>query len=102
MGKQSILQNERSCYLCGKVIGLEKHHIFAGVANRPISENYGMWVYLCQSCHTGRNGAQYNREKNLKLKRDAQKAFQDIYGKKLWMQLIRKDYLGWESEERKG
>ena len=97
MGKESIIQRDRSCFLCGKVVNLERHHIFAGVANRPISESYGLWVYLCHECHTGKNGAQYNKEKGLKLKREAQEAFQSIYGRKLWMQLIRKDYLGRDS-----
>lgn len=37
MGK-SIIQDEKRCYLCGKLTWLEKHHVFGGVANRPISE----------------------------------------------------------------
>ena len=93
MGK-SILQKERECYLCGRVTDLERHHVFAGTANRRISESYGLTVFLCHDFHTGKDGAQYNKEKNLKLKQDAQRAFQDIYGKKLWMMLIKKNYLG--------
>lgn len=93
MGK-SIMQTDRACYFCGRVDGLERHHVFAGVANRKISETYGLWVYLCHNCHTGKTGAQYDKEKNLKLKQDAQMAFQNYYGRKVWMQLIRKNYLG--------
>jgi hypothetical protein len=96
---KSIMQSERVCYMCGRVNGLTVHHVFAGVANRKISENYGLWVWLCHNCHTGRDGAQYNKEKNLKLKQDAQMAFQKYYGRKVWMQLIRKNYLGdWGKE----
>lgn len=92
MGK-SILQTEHSCYLCGRVKNLERHHIFGGVANRPISEKYGLTVYLCHECHTGKAGAQYDKGKNLRLKQDAQRAFEKIYPRSKWMELIRKNYL---------
>ena len=91
---KSIVQKEQQCYFCGRVTDLERHHIFAGVANRPISENYGLWVWLCHDCHTGTNGAQYDPQKNMILKQEAQKAFQRFYGRRVWMQLIRKNYLG--------
>ena len=42
---KSILQTDRSCYFCGSVVGLEEHHIFAGTANRKISEKYGLSDY---------------------------------------------------------
>ncbi len=94
MGNKSIMQTgERACYLCSRVTGLERHHVLAGPANRRISEAYGLWVWLCHDCHTGRYGAQYDGEKGLQLKRDAQMAFQKYYGRKLWMQLFRKNYL---------
>lgn len=93
MGK-SIMQTDRACYFCGRLNGLEKHHVFAGVANRKISEKYGLWVYLCNEHHTGEDGAQYNKEKNLLLKQDAQRAFEIKNPRSLWMELIRKNYLG--------
>lgn len=90
---ESIIQKERSCYFCGRTDHLEKHHIFAGMANRRISDQYGLTVWLCHNHHTGTDGAQYDKEKSLLLKQEAQKAFQAIYGKRLWMTLIRKNYL---------
>lgn len=93
MGK-SIMQQDRACYFCGRLDGLERHHVFGGVANRPISEKYGLWVWLCHKCHTGKDGAQYDKEKNLLLKQDAQRAFMAYFSKPLWMQLIRKNYIG--------
>ena len=90
---KSILQEGRSCYLCGRVTGLEKHHIFAGVANRKISESQGFWVFLCQQDHTGTDGAQYDKEKNLMLKRDAQYAYERTHTRSEWMKLIGKNYL---------
>lgn len=93
MGK-SIINGDKSCYFCGGVNGLERHHVFAGTANRKISEKYGLWVYLCHNCHTGKAGAQYDREKNLKLKQEAQRAFEKDHTRSEWMNLIRKNYLG--------
>ncbi|MBP5462913.1 MAG: hypothetical protein J6Y20_12435 [Lachnospiraceae bacterium] len=90
---KSILQNERVCYFCGRVNGLEKHHVFAGVANRPISERLGLWAWICKEDHTGRYGVQYNKEKNLLLKQDAQRAFEKEHPRSEWMELIRKNYL---------
>lgn len=89
----SILQKDKTCYLCGSVVGLEEHHIFAGVANRKISEKYGLKVWLCNEHHTGKDGAQYDKEKNLQLKQEAQMKFEAIYDHEMWMRLIRKNYL---------
>lgn len=99
MGK-SIMQTDRACYICGRLDGLELHHVFGGVANRKISETYGLCVYVCHKHHTDpKEGVQYNKEMNLKLKQDAQLAFQKYYGRSLWMQLFRKNYLGdWGKE----
>lgn len=93
MGK-SILQEDRACYFCGSVKGLECHHVFGGVANRPVSEKYGLKVWLCHEHHTGNGGAQYDKDKNLLLKQDAQRAFEKLYPRSLWMEIIRKNYLG--------
>ena len=90
---KSIMQDERRCYLCGKLNDLEKHHIFGGVSNRPISEKLGLWVYLCHECHTGKDGAQYNKMKNLLLKQDAQFAFERTHTRQEWMKWIGKNYL---------
>jgi len=90
---KSILQAEKRCYFCNSVTGLEKHHVFAGVANRKISEAQGLWVMCCNSCHTGRDGVQYNKEKNIRLKQDAQRAFEKDHTHQEWMDLFRKNYL---------
>lgn len=90
---KSILQSEKECYFCGAVVGLEEHHIFAGTANRKISEKFGLKVFLCKRHHTGKNGAQYDRDMNLQLKQEAQRKFEQIYSHELWMETIRKNYL---------
>ena len=90
---KSIIQERKECYFCGKLTNLEKHHVFGGVANRPISEKYGLTVWLCHNCHTGNKGAQYDKMKNLRLKQDAQFAFERNHTRSEWMKLIGKNYL---------
>ena len=90
---ESLLQTEKECWFCGAQVNLERHHIFAGTANRPISEKYGLWVYLCHEHHTGKNGAQYDKKKRTALQQMAEKAFEEKYGRELWMEIIRKRYI---------
>lgn len=90
---KSIMQKDKCCYLCGKEWGLERHHVLSGTANRKLSEQYGLWVYLCHNCHTGTEGAQYDPTKNTLLKIDAQAAFEALYGHDKWMQVFRKNYI---------
>ena len=93
-GMKSIIQTDgNGCYLCGRCVMLEKHHCLAGVANRKLSEKYGLWVMLCHECHTGKHGAQYDKGKNLMLKCDAQFAFERTHTRSEWMKLFGKNYL---------
>ena len=91
---KSIIQTDgKGCYLCGKTVGLECHHVFGGVANRKLSTRLGLTVMLCHECHTGKNGAQYDPVKNRMLKADAQFAFERTHTRSEWMRLIGKNYL---------
>lgn len=90
---ESIMQTQKECYLCGRKTCLERHHTLSGVANRKLSEKYGLWVYLCHDCHTGPDGAQYNPEKNRELKKQAQIAFEELYGHQKWMSVFMKNYI---------
>ena len=90
---ESIMQTQKECYLCGRKTCLERHHILSGVANRKLSEKYGLWVYLCCDCHTGPDGAQYNPEKNKELKKQAQIAFEELYGHQKWLSVFMKNYI---------
>lgn len=90
---RSILQNEKRCWFCSSMVGLECHHIMSGTANRKLSEKYGLKVWLCNKHHTGDEGAQYDPAMNRQLKRDAQYAFERKYGHQMWMEIFRKNYL---------
>lgn len=92
---RSIVQPDGTecCYFCGKVVGLERHHIYPGTANRRISDRIGAWCYLCHDCHTGKHGAQYDPEKALKLKQEAQRAFEKTHSRTDFIKLIGRNYL---------
>lgn len=78
---KSIVSNEKKCWVCGAEYGLHKHHIYAGVANRKLSEKYGLWVYLCGRHHNLSNeGAHFNRDLDLRLKQYAQEVFEARIG----------------------
>ena len=81
------------CFICGRLNELERHHVLGGVANRPLSEKYGLWVWLCREHHTGKAGAQYDRKTGDSLKRLAQIAFEARYSHDEWMNVFRKNYL---------
>lgn len=83
-GKCSRYYNEVSImpksflYSTTEIKGLEKHHIFGGVANRPKSEQYGLFVWLSEEQH------KYLTDhplENLKLKKIAQATFMKHYNK---------------------
>ena len=90
---KSIIQEEKRCYLCGSTVGLESHHIFFS-ALRPIADKYGLKVWLCAYHHRDqKHGAHGNREVDLFLKREAQKAFEKKHGHEKFMEIIKRNYL---------
>ena len=90
---KSIIQEEKRCYLCGSTVELESHHIFFS-ALRPIADKHGLKVWLCAYHHRDqKHGAHGNREVDLFLKREAQKAFEKKYGHEKFMEIIKRNYL---------
>lgn len=65
----------------------------AGTANRKLSERYGIWIWCCHECHTGRFGVQYDKQKNWDIKAIAQEEFEKIYDHDTWMKLFMKNYI---------
>ena len=75
--KKTINEKEDGCYVCGGFNRLEMHHIF-GAANRKRSTEDGLCVYLCRACHNEPpNGAHFNRETMLYLKRQGQTWYEE-------------------------
>lgn len=49
---ESIICNDRRCYICKRTGELQVHHCIHGNANRKRANEDGLWVYICQRCHT--------------------------------------------------
>lgn len=100
---KSIMQDKESgqCYLCRllhkdysiKTVR-EEHHVMGGIANRKLSEKYGLKVYLDPDHH--RNGSEAvhkNEEVANLLKKEAQKAFMRTYPESDFREIFGKNYL---------
>lgn len=91
---KSILQGEKRCFLSGRTDALEKHHIFGG-ANRRLSEQYGLWVWLNHWHHNEPPaGAHHNKEVMAYLHREGQKRFEELHGSREdFMRIFGRNYL---------
>lgn len=91
---KSILQSEKVCYLTGRTDWLERHHIFYGRGIRPLSEKYGLTVYLNHYAHNEPPmGVHHNKEADLALKRAGQKAFEKHYPNLDFLIIFGRNYL---------
>ena len=91
---KSILQTVKRCYVCGTTYNIHDHHIFGGTANRKNSENHVFKVFLCGHHHNMSNeGVHFNRELDLKLKRECQAKFEETHSREEFMAIIVKIYL---------
>jgi hypothetical protein len=95
--------DEYHCKLCGRNgmrDPLDRHEIFGG-GLREKSKRYGLWVHLCGwSCHRGDKGVHRDRELDLALKREAQRAAMERYGWSVddFRALFRNNYLDIDEE----
>lgn len=90
---KSIMQNEKQCYVTGRVGALHKHHIYGG-PNRRISEREGFWVWLCPELHNMSNeGVHFNKEFDNQLKQRCQAEYEKTHSREDFMKLIGRNYL---------
>ena len=92
----SVLQKEKCCFVCGAMQGLECHHIYGGIANRPISEKLGLKVWLCVEHHRGTDGVHGKNGKILMehLHKKGQEYFEEHYGNRMdFIKSFGKSYL---------
>ena len=95
MSCKSILQGDKKeCYITGRTDNLHLHHIYFGTGLRKISDIYGFTVWLTAEYHNMSNkGVHFNRQLDLKLKRDCQRKFEETHTRAEFMALIGKNYL---------
>lgn len=100
---KSIMQNKDigQCYLCRLLHNdysikpvREEHHVMGGVANRRLSEQYGLKVYLDPDHHrNGPEAVHKNAEVAELLHKEAQKAFEKVYPELGFREIFGKNYL---------
>lgn len=90
---KSIVQADKECFICGKRTGLESHHIFGGIANRKISEKYGLKVWLCREHHRGDISAHFHPEIKWMLHTVGQKCFEESHTRSEFIALFGRNYL---------
>lgn len=96
---KSILQSRRECYICREMDNvkterqLERHHVFGGPL-RPISEQYGLTVYLCRRHHREQNGYSVHFHAPLRkwLQSRAFAALSQQEGEERAQEILGKDY----------
>lgn len=77
---KSIIQTTKECYVCKTIFDLHEHHIFEGIANRKLSEKYGLKVWLCSRHHNMSNeGVHFNKALENELKILGQRKFEETY-----------------------
>ena len=92
------------CYLCGCYVEYpDTHHCLHGTANRRIADREGLYVYLCQNCHTlGDKAVHRVPEIDRRLEREAQEVWEERYrsvvnpegdARAEWMRLFGKNYI---------
>ena len=96
----TYMQKEKECYICRMLygihndIGLHKHHIFEGWANRQVSERMGAWIWCCGKHHNLSDfGIHFNKGLDMKVKRQAQMRFEKDHTREEFMALIGRNYL---------
>lgn len=99
---ESIMQRkDRTCYLCRRLRGdwsrktvIHEHHVFGGTANRTLSEQYGLKVYLCTEHHiTGPEAVHKDAGIMAMVRREGQKAFERRYPELDFVEIFGKNYL---------
>ena len=92
---KSIIQTKKKCFICSKQYGLHDHHIYFGVARRPIREKNGFKVWLCQEHHEGTYGVHGSKGHDLDiyLKQVCQKKYEETHTRDEFINLIGRSYV---------
>jgi Zn-finger protein len=48
----SKIQISCECFICHKPFNLARHHVIHGRGLRQLAEEDGLWVWLCEKCHS--------------------------------------------------
>ena len=77
---ESIVSNKKECFRCHSILGLHKHHIFFGTANRKKSDKDGCWIWLCGIHHNLSNaGIHFDKKFDLEIKKLTEQKWIEYY-----------------------
>ena len=94
MSSVSIFDNRQECYVCGRVEGLHRHHVFYGRQFRNLAEQDGAWVYLCPRHHNmSDSGVHFDKALDLRLKREAETVLRASRGNDWFMERYGRSWL---------
>lgn len=95
MKRFSLLTDDMTkCYITGSTKDIHIHEVFFGSANRKKSIQWGCCVPLRADWHNMSNyGVHFNRELDLKLKREMQKAFEEKYSHEKFIEVFHQSWL---------
>lgn len=95
---RSIIQEDNTyCYICGRNANfepLDSHHVYFGIANRKLSETYGLKIYIHHNtCHL--NGIHKNSQLDKKIKAEVQEKAMEYYNWSIedFIKIFGKNYL---------
>lgn len=82
MKKEFCIMNKTNKWSNKREIGLHRHEVFFGTANRKKSIEDGLVVYLTPENHNmSDEGVHFNKAFDLELKRAGERIWLDYYGK---------------------
>lgn len=92
--RESILQKEKKCLVCGKRSALHLHHVYGGYGNRQISDEHGFTVWLCGKHHNLSDvGVHSNPALDEAIKKECQRKYEETHSREDFMRLIGWNYL---------
>lgn len=86
----SIMQDEKYCYITGYTGQLDRHHVFTGI-RRKASEEWGCWCWLRHDVHM--EAHQRRPEILNQLRQECQERFEELHGHQKFMEVFGKNYL---------
>lgn len=91
--KQSIIQKDDCCYICGSP-RTEVHHVYFG-RNRKASDENGFIVRLCPEHHRGDYGVhgKHGHQLDMFFKRLGQIKFEKTHSREEFIKIIGRSYL---------
>lgn len=86
----SIMQNDKTCFVTGSTVDLDRHHIYHG-SRRKAAEEWGCWIWLRHDVHMDLH--QRNTVLDEALKAACQERFEALYGHDEFMRVFGKSYI---------